>query len=337
MADNHDQSRRSRREFLQIICGAAAALPIAGAVAKAETSATLQASSGGTTETAAAAAQAAVKRPTSGKIHRVISANILLAASAHDGTPMAWTNRRALCEKVLRQRDPDLICMQEVLRQQSEDLAKDFSDYVQFGFPGPFMDANPTDYHGVVKNIVLYRKSRYDLTGAGQYWLSETPLIANSNSWDSLRARSLTWVRLRDRESGHEFRLLDTHLDHKGQTGRENQARVIIQEAGQYSAKFPQILCGDFNADRNNPAVKLLLKNGWRNTYEDVYPGKDPGFSFHGMKGVEYKPKNKKKGKIDFIFARGAVSTKATELIKDHEGTQYPSDHFFLSADLLIG
>jgi endonuclease/exonuclease/phosphatase family metal-dependent hydrolase len=314
----------SRRTFLRWACAAAAAPLLVRGSNAANTDAD-------TTTTVAGAKPA-------GAAHRVISANILLASPAHDGTPAAWVNRRDLCIKVLRDHNPDMICMQEVLRNQAEDLAKAFDEYQQFGFPGPYMDKNPTGYHGVTKNVIMFRKKRYEMTSAGGFWLSETPLIAGSVSWDALRGRHINWVRLRDRDSGKEFRLIDTHFDHKGQTARENQARMINEESAQYADDFVQILAGDFNAHADNPAIKALVSGGWVDAYKQIHGEEDPGRTYHALKGPAYKDKNKtgKGGRIDFIFYKGPVQTTAAEILKDHDGDRYPSDHYFLMADLLL-
>lgn len=327
-----DKNRVSRRDFLQALA-AAAALPLLTARGTAAADVTTQtvtaASAAATTGTTAGAA-------ISGDLHRVITANILLASSAHDGTPAAWSNRRDLVLRVLRSHNPDLLCMQEVLRSQAEDFARAFSEYEQFGFSGPFMDKNPDGYHGVTKNVIMFRRDRYEMTSAGNFWLSETPLIAGSVSWDALRGRHVNWVRLRDKKSRREFRLIDTHFDHKGQTARENQARMVNEESAQYAESFPQILCGDLNAEMANPAVQALLSTGWKDAYTTVHGAEESGLTFHGLKGKDYHPKNPR-GRIDYILTRGLIDAKAAQVLKDHDGDKYPSDHFFLMSDVVIG
>lgn len=265
--------------------------------------------------------------------HRIISANILLASPANEGKPGSWAHRRALAVQTLKYYKPDILCLQEVLKSQAEDFESDFPDFHHLGFADAFMDKNAVGYHGVAKNVILFRKDRYALTGAGSYWLSETPLIAGSRSWDSRSSRHVNFVRLKDRSTGREFRVLNTHFDHKGQTARENAAAMINEEAAQYNADFPQILCGDFNATASNQAIISLQQAGWTNTYAALHGPEDPGRTFHNLLGDAYALE-KKGGQIDFIFTRGALRTSQAAILKDHENDRYPSDHYFMLADL---
>lgn len=323
-----DAKKPTRRDFLRGVCGAAAVpLLISAAEAADKTTGSVTAlDDNKTSGTTGASAE--------GTLHRFLSANILLASPYYVGKPAEWKNRRDLVVKIFRECDPDVICTQEVLHEQAADLEKMLDDYFHFGFAGPFMDAHPTGYHGVVKNVLMFRKSRYDMTSAGTYWLSETPTIAGSVSWDALRGRHVNWLRLRDRKSGKEFRVLDTHYDHKGQTARENMSRMINEEAAQYLPDFPQVLCGDLNGTMDNPAQEILRKGGWTDSWIALYGPEDPGRTYHKLMGPKF---TKPGGKIDYIYYRGPVTPKASKIWKNHEGDKYPSDHYFVSADLMIG
>lgn len=58
--------------------------------------------------------------------------------------------------------------------------------------------------------------------------------------------------------------------------------------------------------------------------------------SFHGFKGAAYKAKGKP-GPIDFIFLKGAgIRAVESHLVKDSVKGVFPSDHYFLSADIVI-
>jgi len=307
-----------------VIRGAILAGLFAGALSVASAEATAPAAADATSATAAWTGP--------GEKLRVLTANILLDSPAYEGsTTASWDVRRDYTFKVMESVKPDIICTQEVLKRQADDMQKHFADYELFGFVGPFMDAHTTGYHGVTKNVLLYRKDRFEFVSAGTYWLSETPLVAGSVSWDCLRGRHANWLRLRDRKSGHEFRIIDTHFDHKGKQGRVEQAKILNAESSQYLPEFPQIMAGDFNADQKNPAIEELKNGGWTDTYAAIHGPEDPGFTFHGMEGEEHKSKS---GKIDFIFCRGNVRPLGSEIVKDHEGKRYPSDHYFLWADL---
>lgn len=272
--------------------------------------------------------------------HRVLSCNIRVALPEDDAAGVGWRARKELCLRVMKQQQPDIICLQEVLKVQMDDLRAGFPKFTGFGFDGPEMDSNPVGYHGIAKNPILFAKDRYDLRGGGTFWLSETPLVGGSKSWETARARHCNWLRLLDKKSGVEFRILNTHLDHIAQSAREKQIAAIIAESGQYADAFPQIFAGDFNSRAGNNVMALLKAAGWTETYAAVHGDKDPGYTAHAFKGEAYKEelkaKNSEGGKIDFIFCKGPAKPVETGIIKDNEAGRYPSDHYFLYADVML-
>jgi len=271
---------------------------------------------------------------------RLLSANLRVPLPEDDASGHGWAARRDLCVEILRSRRPAVICLQEMLREPLDDLLRALPEFAAFGFEGPEMDARPVGYHGIAKNPILYLRDRFDLVSAGCYWLSETPHLPGSLSWGSARARHANWVRLRDRAARREFRVLNTHLDHVSQPARERQTRLIVEESAAYAADFPQFLAGDFNEDATNPVYGIIGEGGWRDTYVAVHGDAETGFTAHAFRGPDFaqgRSPAEVKGRIDFIFARGAVRPLGAEIIRDRRGRLFPSDHYFVSADAAIG
>lgn len=186
-----------------------------------------------------------------------------------------WEDRRDACLKAIRMYRPDVICMQEVIYDSYNYFKEKFSDYVAYGFAGPEMDPYTEGYHFIGKNVIFFSKKRYEFVSSGCYWLSETPLAAGSCSWNTMRARHCNWVRLRDRKSGAEFRVLDIHLDHKSDDARREQMKMIVGECAQYADGFPQIICGDFNSGiENAPSRACATPGGRRRTRPYTVPAK---------------------------------------------------------------
>ncbi|MBO6170321.1 MAG: endonuclease/exonuclease/phosphatase family protein [Bacteroidales bacterium] len=262
--------------------------------------------------------------------HNVMSCNIRitgLPADEVDGR--RWDDRKDVCLKVIKSRKPDIICMQEVIYESYAYMKKKLNNYIAFGFEGPEMDPWTEGYHFIGKNVIFFSKKRYEFVSSGTYWLSETPLIGGSSSWETARARHCNWVRLRDKRTGREFRVLDTHLDHITKEAKTKQTEVIIAEAEQYAANFPQLLFGDFNSGRKDEPYALLTAAGWNDAYEAVHGKEETGFSAHGWKFDRSKGR-----RIDFIYTRGGVEALSAEIVKDAPGGIYPSDHYFVSAVL---
>jgi len=269
-----------------------------------------------------------------------MTCNIRVALPEDDAKGFGWTGRKDICARIIHQYKPDIIGLQEVLKVQMDDLRKSFPEMQAFGFDGPEMDPHPTGYYGIAKNPILFSQKRYELRGGGTFWLSDTPLIGGSKAWETARARHCNWVRLFDKATGKEFRVLNTHLDHIAQGAREKQIQTIIGEAGQYASNFPQILTGDLNSKIDNPVHNLLNVAGWTDTYVAANGNTDPGFTAHEFEGPAHaealKAKNVTGGKIDYILTRGKANTIKSGIIKDQENGKYPSDHYFGYTDLVL-
>ncbi len=303
-----------RRAFLKQL-GLAASLPCFGRVAR-----------------AAADAPAAAPAAT----HTLLSCNIRVALPEDEVTGNGWQARRELCAEVIRAQQPDLICLQEVLREQMADLEHALPKFASFGFEGPEMDARMVGYGGIAKNPILYARERYECVSAGGFWLSETPHLPGSLSWESARARHVNWVRLRDRASRRQFRVLSTHLDHVSQHAREEQMKLILAEAAVYAPDFPQLLAGDLNSGATNPVLKLALDAGWTNSRLAAPGPREEGNTTHGFLGAKYVPTEaaRKRGPIDYVLTHGPVSTREWRIVRDSRDGRYPSDHYFIAAKL---
>lgn len=265
----------------------------------------------------------------------VVTANIRVALPEDEIKGVGWSARRDLCAEVIARRKPDVICLQEVLRPQVEDLGQRWPAYAQLGFAGPEMDARAEGYHGIAKNPIFFLRERFVLVAAGGFWLSETPHLPGTLSWGSARARHVTWIRLRERTSGREFRVLNTHLDHASQPARERQIALILEESQQYASDFPQVLAGDLNVDPTNPVAAAIRAAGWSDCFAVAKRQDDAEFTLHAFRGLAHRGAHNAR-RIDFIFTRGRFTALATDIVRDHEDGLYPSDHFFVSTRLQL-
>ena len=237
----------------------------------------------------------------------------------------AWSHRKEWCIEVIRSQTPDIICFQEM--EQIADMIAAFPDYVTYAMADEPDGRRPM-------NSIFYRRESYETISAGGYWLSETPHVSGSKSWDSVCVRLANWVRLIDRATGQEFRVVNTHLDHIGQDAREQQAQLIVEDSAAYPEDYPQILTGDMNCDATNPAIDTFKTAGWTDTYGTIHGTEDPGHTFHEFLGPNYQTDL---GKIDWIFTRGKVQTVDAAVITDSRNNRFPSDHYFISATMNLG
>ncbi len=236
----------------------------------------------------------------------------------------AWVYRKRLCIDTIKSESPDIICFQEIL--QFSEMTAAFPEYDTYG-----MVDEPTGRNQM--NCIFYRRDIYDRISAGGYWLSETPHVPGSKSWDSACVRLANWIRLEDSETGSDFRIVNTHLDHVGQQAREKQATLIYEDSAAYPDDYPQILTGDMNCDTENRAIDILKEAKWRDTYGAIHGTENPGHTFHAFLGPGYETST---GKIDWIFSRGKVLVSDAKVITSSLNGRFPSDHYFVSAALLF-
>lgn len=267
--------------------------------------------------------------------HRILSCNIRVALDEDEAAGVGWSSRRDICLKVIKSKNPDIISLQEVLKVQADDFRKYFPSYQLFGFDGPEMDPHPTGYFGIAKNPILFSKDRYELLAAGTYWLSQTPLVAGSKSWDTARARHANWIRLREKKTGKQVRVVNLHLDHISGEAKIQQARMVVEESAQYQPDFPQLLTGDFNTKYDSTVFDSVRSGSWKESYETIHGAGEAGFTGHEFQGAGYE-KGPSKGRIDYVWYRGNIQPLRAAIIKDAVDGKYPSDHYFMQADFVI-
>jgi endonuclease/exonuclease/phosphatase family metal-dependent hydrolase len=183
----------------------------------------------------------------------------------------------------------------------------------------------------------MYREDRFELLDSGHFWLSETPEIAGSVSWDSSLTRMLSWVALRDRRDGAELVFANVHFDHRGQQARLESARLIRRNAAKVPYGFPIILTGDFNTTEDDAPYAALVKgegfggNAWVDTYRVIQPERSENeASFSGWRAT------RKGSRIDWIVTTPDVKTLDARINYTQEDGRNPSDHYPVEAILRL-
>jgi endonuclease/exonuclease/phosphatase family metal-dependent hydrolase len=249
-------------------------------------------------------------------------------SNAQDG-PNGWPERIDLFFETISGFEADLIGFQEVLAVQHDEIKRRLTGYT---FSGVARDDGKRKGEWC---LVGYRESRFASVGQGDFWLSETPTIAGSKSWDAALTRICSWVRLRERSTGRELVFANTHFDHKGVVARQEASRVLSKQLSEVAKGVPAILVGDFNITEDNPAYAVLVRPttagaiAWIDAYRAVHPVRaSDEASFHGFKGGAAG------SRIDFIFHTPHFVATASEIVRNSRGDRFPSDHYAVTAVL---
>jgi endonuclease/exonuclease/phosphatase family metal-dependent hydrolase len=261
---------------------------------------------------------------------QIMSFNIR-GAQHPDGTN-AWPARADLNLRIIRNYAPHVIGFQECQRENLEVYAQALPEY---SYAAGEQSASNDRQH----NAIFWRTSEIQMLGLGQFWLSETPEVAFSQSWDSCFARTVLWTRLRLGEDGQVFIFVNTHLDHRGETARVEGCKLIARKLNQdHQTDLPIILAGDFNCIPNSPAYTALRAAGFRDTFEmaSAEDQQNP-HTFHDF-GKLFTPASKvpdsvhKAGlRIDWILLKDdqvRLRPVSCSIIRDAEPPVYPSDHY---------
>lgn len=255
---------------------------------------------------------------------RVMTFNLRFASLQQ---PNAWPDRRPVMRHLIQHENPDIIGTQEGVYTQLRDLAEGLPlyDWIGLGREG----GSRGEF-----TAIFFRQDRFAPVAFDHFWLSETPDRIASKSWGAAYLRMATWVRLRDRNTGREFYVFNTHLDNESESARQHAAELLRTRIAALAPALPVILVGDFNClAGDSPAYTTLTRDaGLTDTWTAAARRENETLnSFH-----DYAPPVAHGERIDWILARPPVTVAAAAIVTFHEGSQYPSDHFPITAHLRL-
>ncbi len=247
-----------------------------------------------------------------------------------DDSANAWPNRVTLISDLLENEKPDIIGMQEVLYNQYELLDSLLSGYNSVGV-GRDDGAKAGEM-----NPVFFRKDKFDLARTITFWLSENPEKAGSKSWGSSLPRIVTWMELVNKDSHQHFFIFNTHFAHDSDLARIMSSKLLMKDVEEISAGFPFIITGDFNMNPKSLGYKILtgpdesvplLKDSY--TISAKKPS-GPRGTFNG-----FIDKNSTE-RIDYIFVKNGMKVTNLKTIPKKKNGVYISDHWPVTATLLL-
>ena len=254
---------------------------------------------------------------------RIASFNI---RTRGDKAPNDWQARIPRILAILDKYELDSIGVQELTAQQKKVLLEKGTAFAAVGVG---REPNKSGEHC----CVVYRKDRFDCLDAGTFWLSTTPDVVGSHSWKTACRRICTWAKLKDKKTGKEFVHFNTHLDHRSEEARRNGAALIMSRMDDIAKGLPCFLTGDMNCRIATPSIQSFLAK-MKNT-KDVSETPHEGTfqTFHAYRYTDGKVTN---GEIDFIFFNGDMRVLRHATINEHNGNEFPSDHFPVMAEIIL-
>lgn len=261
---------------------------------------------------------------------KVMSYNIRLDTEV-DGVNQ-WKNRPNKVIGLIKKYNPDLFGVQEAKHNQMLDLQKGLNDYSYVGV-GRDDGKEKGEY-----SAIFYKKEKFEVLLQNTFWLSETPVVPGSKSWDAAITRVVTFALFKNIATGKLFYYANTHFDHIGKEARKNSAELIKQQVAafiksataQKEGKIPVIVSGDFNSEPTD-APYLTITNGQIFPLFDSRPANNLTGTFCGFELNKMECKT-----IDYIFHSEDWNASGYQVIQDNDGKYYPSDHLPIMVTLTL-
>jgi endonuclease/exonuclease/phosphatase family metal-dependent hydrolase len=267
---------------------------------------------------------------------KVVSFNLMCSfCGSADFDP--WADRLVAFKDIFARHAPDLVGTQELFAPA--EVAQ-----IAAALPGEFgsLYFHDPEGKGVIDYpdaAIFYRKSLFEVQESGLYWLSRTPDVAWSGGWaDTQFWRIVYWARLRHTPSGRVLYFATTHFDNN-KPNQDMSAPLALGRSAPLAANTPFLLVGDFNSEPGTTAYATLTKgvDGAGFAFTDGYAIAGEHVVLHNQATApSYDPAQR----IDHVFLAGpakwSVPRWFVDLYKYGANNRYPSDHFAVSAELVL-
>lgn len=256
----------------------------------------------------------------------VMSYNIRLDTSA-DGIN-AWPYRKdAVAQMIGPKYEGDIIGLQEVLKRQLDDIQARLPDYAWVGV-GRDDGRDRGEY-----SPIFYRTDRFRLLATNTFWLSETPELPGSRSWDAAITRVVTWARFEDLSSGGQLMFFNTHFDHRGEQARVESSQLLLNRLVGIAGDTPFILTGDLNVQESEQAYKVLADS---NLLDDARYVSETGHQGPTASFNDWEALRPAESRIDYIFVGSGIGVLNHRILDDRYDGRFPSDHLPVVSDIVV-
>jgi endonuclease/exonuclease/phosphatase family metal-dependent hydrolase len=194
--------------------------------------------------------------------------------------------------------EADIIGIQEALHSQVLDLQKALPAF-KFTGVGRTDGKQDGEY-----SAIFYNAKKLQLLESKTFWLSETPTVVGSKSWDAAITRIVTCAKFKDTKTNKTFFVFNTHFDHIGKVARRESAKLLLKKINEIANKSSVIITRDFNATPGDEPVQVLVNANdplkiidTKSISQQPHYGPTGTFNAFGSKETNDEP-------IDYIFIK---------------------------------
>lgn len=234
----------------------------------------------------------------------------------------AWPYRKDLAASQVLFHETHILGVQEALHGQMTDLQERLPGFRYIGV-GRDDGKEKGEY-----SAIFYDTIRLQVLKSGTFWLSQTPEVPGSKSWDAAITRIVSWAKFKDRKTKKTFFVFNTHFDHIGKQARAESAKLILEKVKALSENLPVIVMGDFNSKPNDLPIQTLTGSGNPDRLYDTklisetpHYGPAGTFTGFGAKETDDQP-------IDFIFIKKGIKVLKHATLSQTWKGRFSSDHF---------
>ena len=241
-----------------------------------------------------------------------------------------WPYRKDKVASQILFHEAHIIGVQEALHEQIMELQQLLPQYKYKGV-GRDDGKEKGEY-----SAIFYDTTRLQALQSKTFWLSESPGVAGSKSWDAAITRIVTWIKFRDKKTKKIFFAFNTHFDHIGKVARMESAKILLQKVKEIGGSTASVITGDFNATPGDEPVQLITD---RSNPLHLVDSKEISLKPHyGPSGTfnAFKEKERDDQPIDYIFLKGNWKVLNHATISQTWGGLFASDHFAVWSKLLL-
>ncbi len=225
----------------------------------------------------------------------------------------------------IKQREPDIFAPQEATTNSAEwisrldaALGNEYQSFKGLRI-GNYLQYQP----------VYFKKDRFELISSASRYLTHTP-DKKSRLEGAEYDRIVTFVVLRDKQTGAQFLYSNNHFDTAGYIVRTEEAKILAEMLEEYPL-LPLIVGGDFNTEASTSPIQTLLSKTRLELGESIAEEKILG----GSGSSDYLTRGD--SIIDIVLvSKESISIRKYEIWDNKTNGRYPSDHLPVWVELTV-
>ncbi len=236
-----------------------------------------------------------------------------------------WENRKGDVAALVDFYHPDFLGIQEGLHHQVQFLLEGTRGYRYIGV-GRDDGALKGEYCAI-----FYDAAKFQLINDRTFWLSPDPDTI-SVGWDASMERICTYGHFKERVSGRQLHVFNTHFDHIGEEARKQSAQLLMEKIKEYGLTDASIVVmGDLNCEPASEPIAILLS-----ILDDglALAGREfsgPPGTFNG-----FDPQLLPQRRIDYILTKNLKVSRYLHIDARRKNNLCVSDHLPVLAEVVM-